>query len=218
VGALAMLLVVLIGNLAGFDQLMRMLGEHGGSDFQSGIPGLEGAMRALAGLKRVLLEGAKLPPYNYWDPSRVIPNTINEFPYWSFLFADLHPHMIGMPFTVLFLSLVYAWLREGEERDSGRVWRTALRWLAFPFCLGALAAINTWGLPPSLSGWRVTGKAHVEQCWLTNHRPQEWLVVTTSVVWRHGRLKSGLPTTSLHNGLVLPVGWSMRWKRFSWVR
>ncbi len=150
VGALAVLLVVLVGNLAGFDQLMRMLGEHGGSGFQSGVPGLETAVRALAGLKHVLLEGTKLPPYSYWDPSRVIPNTINEFPYWSFLFADLHPHVIGMPFTVLFLSLVYAWLREGEERDRDRVWRTALRWLAFPFCLGALAAINTWDMPTYL--------------------------------------------------------------------
>jgi YYY domain-containing protein len=160
VGALAVLLVVLIGNLAGFDQLMRMLGEHGGSGFQSGIPGLEAAVRALAGLKRVLLEGAKLPPYNYWDPSRVIPNTINEFPYWSFLFADLHPHMIGMPFTVLFLSLVYAWLQtveiESRDREYGVPFFSlsqlslSFRWLAFPFCLGALAAINTWDMPTYL--------------------------------------------------------------------
>jgi uncharacterized membrane protein len=85
-----------VGNLAGLTQLVRMLGEHGGSSFESAMPGLEPTVRALAGLKSVLLEGTKLPPYNYWDPSRVIPDTINEFPYWSFLFADLHPHMIGL--------------------------------------------------------------------------------------------------------------------------
>jgi len=111
VGALAVLLVVFVGNLAGFTQLVDMLGQHGGSSFESALPGLEPAVRALVGLKSVLLDGTKLPPYNYWDPSRVIPDTINEFPYWSFLFADLHPHMIGIPFTVLFLSLAYTWLR-----------------------------------------------------------------------------------------------------------
>jgi YYY domain-containing protein len=114
VGALAVLLVVCVGNLAGFTQLADMLADHGSSSFESSLPALQTAVRALAGLKSVLLEGTKLPTYNYWDPSRVIPDTINEFPYWSFIFADLHPHMIGIPFTVLFLSLAYAWLRSAE--------------------------------------------------------------------------------------------------------
>ncbi len=214
VGALAVLLVLLVGNLAGFTQLVRMLGEYGASQFQSAIPGLEAAVRALAGLKGLLLEGGKLPPYNYWDPSRVIPDTINEFPYFSFLFADLHPHMIGIPFTVLFLSLAYTWLRPAPTSNTQSLipntqypipntqyplayppgqaipnhmatphasndtfsldaapppvgihrqlllevldflgefsWRTGLRWLALPFCLGALAVINTWDLPTYL--------------------------------------------------------------------
>jgi YYY domain-containing protein len=166
-----------------------MLGELGGSAFESGIPGLGTAVRALAGFKTIWLEGTKLPPYNFWDPSRVIPDTINEFPYWSFLFADLHPHMIGIPFTVLFLSLAYTWLRpapmsnpktqisnlqsaisdlqpkwfgsppEGLARQlgvgvsdllHGLSWGTVFRWLALPFCLGALAVINTWDLPTYL--------------------------------------------------------------------
>jgi YYY domain-containing protein len=200
VGALAVLLVVFVGNLAGFTQLVNMLGQHGGSSFESAIPGLQAAVRALAGLKSVLLDGTKLAPYNYWDPSRVIPDTINEFPYWSFLFADLHPHMIGIPFTVLFLSLAYARLRpassvnlksqasdfespalpaaahslgaaaypdtvtalpppEGVMRrftaevlDSLQDFSvgSVLRWLVLPFCLGALAVINTWDLPTYL--------------------------------------------------------------------
>ncbi|UCC89249.1 MAG: glycosyltransferase family 39 protein [Anaerolineales bacterium] len=199
VGVLAVGLVILVGNLAGFTQLIRMLGEHSGSAFESGIPGLEATVRALAGLKSIFLEGTKLPTYNYWDPSRAIPDTINEFPYWSFLFADLHPHMIGIPFTVLFLSLAYTWLRPASfpTRNSQRPglsaevskrlqptspldsgfppetsplpvglarqlglealdflrelsWGTVFRWLALPFCLGALATINTWDLPTYL--------------------------------------------------------------------
>ena len=39
--------------------------------------------------------------FNFWDPSRIIDGTINEFPFWSFLYADLHPHLIDMPVTLL---------------------------------------------------------------------------------------------------------------------
>jgi uncharacterized membrane protein len=103
----------------------------------------------------------RLPGYNYWDPSRVIPNTINEFPYWSFLFADLHPHMIGIGFTVLFLALAWSMLasrrslRTPGMADSWRVWtgyvvRAATGdglYVVLALTLGALAVINTWDLP-----------------------------------------------------------------------
>jgi YYY domain-containing protein len=149
-GLLAVLLVVLVGNLAGFEQWLHMVQQQGQSTFESGIPGLADVVHALAGLKAIVFEGVRLQAYNYWDPSRVIPNTINEFPYWSFLFADLHPHMIGIPFTILLLALAYAWLRGPAEGDRGGVVGTLLRWLALAFCLGALAAINTWDLPTYL--------------------------------------------------------------------
>jgi YYY domain-containing protein len=58
--------------------------------------------------------------------------------------------MIGIPFTVLLLSLAYAWLDGASEDDRGGVSGTLLRWLSLSFCLGALAAINTWDLPTYL--------------------------------------------------------------------
>jgi YYY domain-containing protein len=117
-----------------------------------------------------VLDGSTLATYNYWDPTRVIPETINEFPFFSFLFADLHPHMIGLPFTVLFLSLAYNWLRPNVSANQ-RTHRAdvtndeaeisihsfaasqigpVVRWLALPFVLGAVAVINTWDLPTYL--------------------------------------------------------------------
>ena len=46
----------------------------------------------------------------YWDPSRVIPpgpgNEITEFPFFTFLYSDLHAHMLAMP--VALLALVWA--------------------------------------------------------------------------------------------------------------
>ncbi len=195
-GLLAVLSVLFIGNLEGAAQFLRELGRLSQSNFQSAIPGLQTLVLAFSGLGHVL-GGEALAPYNYWDPTRVIPATINEFPYFSFLFADLHPHMIGLPFTVLFLALAYNWLHESANRrisefpltseekvDQELVSETPLsplsqlsfthsltahslirsfadsltrssaysflRWLALPFVLGAIAAINTWDLPTYL--------------------------------------------------------------------
>jgi uncharacterized membrane protein len=108
-GLLGILFVVFMGNLEGAAQFMRELGKVSQSQFQSAIPGLQTFVLAVSGLVQVF-QGATVAIYNYWDPTRVIPATINEFPYFSFLFADLHPHMIGLPFTILFLSLAYNWL------------------------------------------------------------------------------------------------------------
>ena len=44
--------------------------------------------------------------FNYWASSRVIPDTINEFPYFSFLHGDLHPHMISITFQLLVILLL----------------------------------------------------------------------------------------------------------------
>ncbi|MCS7222370.1 MAG: DUF2298 domain-containing protein [Anaerolineae bacterium] len=150
-GLIGSALVTLIGNLDGMGQVLRNLGQVGGSSFESAIPGLQTLVRAAWGVQAVLFKGAHLPEFNYWDPSRVIPFTINEFPLWSFLFADLHPHMIGIPFTILFLGLAYnlvasygrPWLAEGR-------WEGTLAFLALPLTLGALGVINTWDLPTYL--------------------------------------------------------------------
>jgi YYY domain-containing protein len=43
---------------------------------------------------------------NWWGPSRVIPGAIHEFPVWSFLLGDLHPHflnLVGIPALLLLL-------------------------------------------------------------------------------------------------------------------
>lgn len=112
-GLLAVLFVVFIGNLEGGAQFMRNLSQLATNDMETAVPGLATLILAADGLRQIV-DGASLMTYNYWDPTRVIPQTINEFPYFSFLFADLHPHMIGIPFTVLFLSLAFNWLRAGD--------------------------------------------------------------------------------------------------------
>ncbi len=47
---------------------------------------------------------------SWWGPSRVIEGAINEFPAWSFLLGDLHPHYLNLPSIPLFLLIsFYLW-------------------------------------------------------------------------------------------------------------
>ena len=45
--------------------------------------------------------------FDYWSARSIIPGTINEFPFWTFLFADLHPHLIDLSIVVLSLGLIF---------------------------------------------------------------------------------------------------------------
>ncbi len=144
---LAPLFVVLIGNLDGFAQIVRELAKLSDQNFQSALGPVQTLVNAFYGLQMLLAHKAAWPGYNFWDPSRVIPNTINEFPYWSFLFADLHAHLIGMPLAALFLGLALVLICDYAV-DWRQAWLRGLAVLAtFALLLGALASINLWELP-----------------------------------------------------------------------
>ncbi len=59
----------------------------------------------------------------YWYPDATrfigynpdVPDkTIHEFPMYSYVVADLHAHILNLPFVLLFLSLVFASLKKGK--------------------------------------------------------------------------------------------------------
>lgn len=94
-------------------------------------------------LQRNGLEGLGSPLGDWFiGSSRVIPNTINEFPAWSFLFGDLHAHVIALPFVIFLLSL--AWHALHERRIAG-AW-----WILVPIVVGALAITNSWDAPTAV--------------------------------------------------------------------
>jgi len=145
---LAPLYVAVLGNLDGFAQVVRNLAKlNPSSNFQSAFGGLSDIVAAIGGLQQVLEGTAQWPPYDFWGPSRVIDATINEFPFWSFLFADLHPHLIGIPLSGMFLAFALALLKRGTT-DWRRSWRDGLAFVAlFALLLGTLASVNLWELP-----------------------------------------------------------------------
>ena len=128
-GLLAATLVGFIGNLDPIFQLASL---------DRSEAALEAAFINLTDAYGYLLGGvlylAKLPFINldlllhspgagsiwdsYWASSRAIgQGMINEYPVWSWLFADLHAHVMVMPVSLLLLSLVY--LTFGHRRQGG---------------------------------------------------------------------------------------------------
>ncbi len=149
-GAAAPVLLILIGNLEGGLELIHSLG-WGSEGFWQwvGIKGLEG------GPGRV----SSFFPDQYWwwwRATRVIDTlsngvsldyTITEFPSFSFLLGDLHPHMTGLPFVVLFLTATLNLYL--SDTPAGLPWlrRHPLEAAALALFLGALAFTNTWDFP-----------------------------------------------------------------------
>jgi len=91
----------------------------------------------------------------YWIPSRAIPGEpITEFPFFTFLYADLHAHMIALSITLLVLAWALAfilgrakWAKSGNRQD----------WISITACfllggvsIGALWPTNSWDYPTYL--------------------------------------------------------------------
>jgi YYY domain-containing protein len=76
-----------------------------------------------------------------WDSTRTITSTINEFPLFSILWGDVHPHVMGM-FNQVFLIalLVFAYQSWHELSRFPRITVGALIVLS----LGSMPLLNSW--------------------------------------------------------------------------
>ncbi|MEI6043763.1 MAG: DUF2298 domain-containing protein [Chloroflexota bacterium] len=107
--------------------------------------------------------------YNWWSPSRVISDfmpqpmgnglfsyhmieAITEFPFFSFLLADIHPHVMTLPFALLVIAAAFNLLR--IPADSGLLdlhtseGRYFFIWLAL--IVGSLYFLNSLDYPTYL--------------------------------------------------------------------
>ena len=106
----------------------------------------------------------------WWRSSRVINETtlanqtisepITEFPGFSFILGDLHPHVMALPFAFLSLAVAFLWWLQEKEIGGRRLETKSssqslisnlqslipnkLLWLITVLILGGLSFLNTW--------------------------------------------------------------------------
>lgn len=181
---LAPFFVLIVSNLEGFLEMLHARGIF----WQQAADGTWHS-RFWSWLNILELNQPPSPPFSWipervagiwwWRASRVLNDLdmanrsneiIDEFPFFSYLLADLHPHLLAMPFAILAIGLALSlylgrrspvagmgllpWLNSlwlGEQPALARLelaqWlRRAEFWLA-ALVLGGLAFLNTWDFP-----------------------------------------------------------------------
>ncbi|MCD4814680.1 DUF2298 domain-containing protein [bacterium] len=90
-----------------------------------------------------------------WNPTRLIKGTINEMPWFSFLYGDLHAHIIAIPYSLPIIGWGLNVLLPANQKNqlmpeaTGRNGtERGLTFFIIALTLGSLSAINTWNFPP----------------------------------------------------------------------
>ncbi len=114
------------------------------------------------------LNQAPTPPFSWvpqrffwwWQASRTLQDytpwgdhqeVIDEFPAFSFLLGDMHPHVLALPFVLLVvalaLNLYHRGTRAYPKLKHDGAWRRFAPLAGYALVLGALGFLNTWDLP-----------------------------------------------------------------------
>ncbi len=148
-GAAGPVLILLAGNLEGIMEFVNLRG-WGTDGFWEwvGIKGLTGAET-----------GSWAFPDSVWwwfRSTRVIDTlagsqsldyTITEFPFFSFILGDLHPHVTNLPFVILGLGLTLNLFLSEERMGIDWLRDNLLEAAAIALFIGSLAFINIWDFP-----------------------------------------------------------------------
>ncbi|HUG64307.1 MAG TPA: DUF2298 domain-containing protein [Gaiellaceae bacterium] len=107
----------------------------------------------LEGGVQFLQDPGRFATYDWWAPSRVIDGTANEFPYFSFLLADLHAHVLVTPFTLVCIAYAIQLALHGPPASVGdRPSRRGLAELGVAaLVLGVLYPTNSFDFPTAVA-------------------------------------------------------------------
>lgn len=153
-GLLASLLVAISANL---EAIVELLNAHGALS-----PGVWRWLQ-IKDMPAPYQSPGWLPTDNWWwfRAARVIGDfdpvtkasrdyTINEFPFFSFMLGDLHPHLLALPFAVLAVAVALNLWYSGEEWTAAALRRRHLDWLMIGLVFGGLGFLNSWDMPAYL--------------------------------------------------------------------
>ena len=155
-GLLGVVLLAVAGNLHGLYQFADRLSKVSDWHVGKGVYLISGLTGMLGGIwKAAFGGGVTIPQFDYWAPSRMMPPqaSITEFPFFTFLFADLHAHLMAIPFDVAILGIGLALVLARKKEMPDRRQRQVASWLGVALLgllVGALRPINSWDYPPFL--------------------------------------------------------------------
>ncbi len=146
-GVFAAFLLAVIGNLEG---LLEALAAHGVGT--NGPHGFWSWAHIDPGDKVIAYHSTHWYPdhfFFWWRATRILDNGvgIHEFPFFSFLLGDLHPHVMAVPFVLLAVGVAQVFLRSDEPLDVVVWLERPLALAAFAIIVGGLAFLNTWDMP-----------------------------------------------------------------------
>ncbi|MBE2221680.1 MAG: glycosyltransferase family 39 protein [Anaerolineae bacterium] len=175
-GLIAVLLAVLVGNLAEVGVMLNVWQKAGNNAIATGIGGVDTLLRTFDGALN-MASGQPAPIYPgdwFWTATRAInylpteAAPITEFPFFTFLYGDLHAHMISMPLQLLALgwAVSLALLPKASSRGDAETqrenrqskivnqqstwWETVLLWFTGALAIGVLWPTNSWDWPTYL--------------------------------------------------------------------
>ena len=159
-GLLAVLLALLLGNLGEPGVVLNAWYRAGDTDLNSGLAGLDALARTVDGALDMTLGGETAPIHPgdwFWTTTRAISvpegetAPITEFPFFTFLYGDLHAHMIALPLTLLALAWSVSLVLSANPARPPSGWTAgALRWFTGALAIGVLRPTNTWDWPTYL--------------------------------------------------------------------
>jgi len=150
VGCLAIVLLLFMANLVAFLEYLQANGV-GSEGFWKWV--------RVDGLTGADVSVGRFPDgtWWWWRSTRVINSfpgggggvdyTITEFPFFSFMLGDMHPHVMALPFMFLAVAIGLTILRAAPIVDITWLRRHPWHAVLVALVLGGLGFMNSWDLP-----------------------------------------------------------------------
>ncbi len=150
-GLAAAVLLIVVSNLEGVFELLARHGVGSAGFYDAlGIFGLPGPYDC-AGVPADCAQWYPTRHYWWWWATRIGSNyDIQEFPFFSLHFGDLHAHVMAMPLLIVLLGAAYQMVAGHAPGGPGWFLRSPRRFLLTALIAGAIVFTDAWAAPLTL--------------------------------------------------------------------